>query len=117
MASHTVIQYLDEYCDSCVVYLVSEVSCEVIVLPGEVLVIQLGQTGPQDVFATEEWVMREDKSRDINIKLVVSLRVCCTSNVQICIFGFECLGDRTTSSITQGSGGIMIPMKYDSALV
>lgn len=62
MDPDTAIQHTDDYCDTYAVYLVSEVSCEVIVLPGEVLVIQLGQTGPQDMLTAEEWVMRKDKS-------------------------------------------------------
>lgn len=66
-------------------YLVSQVSCKVVVLPGEVLIIQLSYAGSQDMFTAEEWVMGEDQARNINVELVVSFRVRCTANIQICI--------------------------------
>lgn len=44
------------------------------------------------MLTTKEWVMGEDQPGDINIQLVVSLRVRCSRDVQIRIFDLERLG-------------------------
>lgn len=69
-------------------------------LPGEVLIVQLSQTGPEDVLPAEERVMGEDQARDVHVQLVVSLRVGRSRDVKICILGLERLAEATTSSIT-----------------
>lgn len=51
------------------------------VLPGEVMIIQLSQMGPEHVLATEERVVGEDHSRNINIELEVPLEFCSSGNI------------------------------------
>lgn len=51
------------------------------VLPGEVMIIQLCQMGSEHVLATEKRVVGEDHSRNINIELEVSLEFCSTRNI------------------------------------
>lgn len=75
-------------------YLVSEVSSQIIVLPGEVMVVQLSQTGPEHMLTTEKWVVGKDQSRNINIELEVPLKLCSTRNIQTCTGGFKGLGGR-----------------------
>lgn len=48
------------------------------------------------MFTAEERVMGEDETRNIHVELVVPLRVCRTSNVQICILGLKGLAEKTT---------------------
>lgn len=52
-----------------------------IVLPGEVMIIQLGQMGPEHMLTAEKWVVGEGESRNINIELEVSLKFSSTRNV------------------------------------
>lgn len=52
-----------------------------IVLPGEVVIIQLGQMGPEHMLTAEKWVVGEDEPRNINIKLEVSLEFSSTGNI------------------------------------
>lgn len=75
-------------------YLVSEVSSQIIVLPSEVMVIQLCQTGPEHVLTTEEWMVGKDQSRNINIELEVPLKFCSTGNIQTGTWGLKGLGGR-----------------------
>lgn len=62
-------------------YLVSQVTSEVVVLPAQILIIQLGQSSCQDVFTAEKWVMTEDQSRNIYVQSVVSFWICCPHHV------------------------------------
>lgn len=62
-------------------YLIGEVSGEMMVLPGEVMIIQLSQMGPEHVLTTEERVVGEDHSRNINIELEVSIEFCSTGDI------------------------------------
>lgn len=75
-------------------YLVSEVSSQIIVLPGEVMVIQLSQTGPEHMLTTEKWVVGKDQSRNIDIELEVPLKFFSTRNIQTCTGGLKSLGGR-----------------------
>jgi len=62
---------------------------EVIALPREVLVVQLGQAGPQDMLPTEEGVMGEDQPGDVHVQLVVPLGVRRAGQIQVCILGLQ----------------------------
>lgn len=52
-------------------------------LPGEVMVIQLSQTGTEHVLPTEERVMGKDESGNIHVELEVSLKFGSTRNIEI----------------------------------
>ncbi len=73
-------------------YLISQESCEVLVLSGQVLIIQLSETGCQHVFTAEERMMGEDEARYIYIHLVVCLGVAYSSYVEVHMLGLQSLG-------------------------
>lgn len=69
-------------------------SSQLIVLPGEVMVVQLSQTGPEHMLTTEERMVGKDQSRNINIQLEVPLKFCSTGNIQAGTGGLKGLGGR-----------------------
>lgn len=73
-------------------YLISEESCEVLVLSGQVLIVQLGETGCQHMFTAEERMMGEDEAGYIYIQLVVCLGVAHSSYVEVHMLGLQSLG-------------------------
>lgn len=62
-------------------------SGQIIVLPGEIMVVQLSQTGPEHMLTTEKRVVAKDQPRNIHIQLEVPLKFCSTRNIQICSGG------------------------------
>lgn len=75
-------------------YLVSEVSSQIVVLPAEVVVIQLSQTGPEHMLTTEERMVGKDQSRNIDIELEVPLKFSSTGYIQTGTGGLKGLGGR-----------------------
>ncbi len=61
-------------------------------LSGQVLIVQLGETGCQHVFTAEERMMGEDETGYIYIQLVVCLGVAHSSYIEVHMLGLQSLG-------------------------
>lgn len=61
-------------------------------LSGQVLIVQLGETGCQHMFTAEERMMGEDEAGYIYIQLVVCLGVAYSSYVEVHMLGLQSLG-------------------------
>lgn len=53
----------------------------------QILIIQLGQTGPEYMFPAKQRMMGEDQPGDIHVQLVVSVRVFGSSDVAVDVLG------------------------------
>lgn len=72
-------------------YLIGQESREVLVLSGQVLIVQLGETGCQHMFTAEERMMGEDEARYIYIQLVVCLGIAHSRYVEVHMLGLQSL--------------------------